>query len=78
MSWNDFITYLKSLIADPANAMVYASLRLKEVRQKKDQSVRDLVGPRANRPSHPAKGVRPAQSAGHAAYDRRGSYGRLV
>src|SRR5450432_1680575 len=44
MSWNDFITYLKSLIADPANAMAYASLRLKEARQKKDQSVRDLVG----------------------------------
>jgi len=44
MSWNDFITYLKSLIADPANAMAYASLRLKEARQKKGQSVRDLVG----------------------------------
>ena len=44
MSWNDFITYLKSLIADPANALAYASLRLKEAKQKKGQSVRDLVG----------------------------------
>jgi hypothetical protein len=43
MSWDDFIKYLKSLIADPANALAYASLRLKEARQKKGQSVRELV-----------------------------------
>jgi hypothetical protein len=43
MTWDDFTTYLKSLIADPANALAYASLRLKEARQKRGQSVRDLV-----------------------------------
>jgi hypothetical protein len=43
MTWDDFILYLKGLIADPANALAYASLRLKEARQKKGQSIRDFV-----------------------------------
>jgi hypothetical protein len=43
MTWDEFIVYLKSLIADPANALAYASLRLKEAKQKRGQSVRDLV-----------------------------------
>jgi hypothetical protein len=43
MTWDDFTIYLKNLIADPANALTYASLRLKEARQKRGQSVRDLV-----------------------------------
>jgi hypothetical protein len=34
MTWKDFIIYLKSLIADPANALTYVSLCLKEIRQK--------------------------------------------
>jgi hypothetical protein len=43
MTWKDFIIYLKNLIADSTNALAYASLRLKEARQKRGQSVRDLV-----------------------------------
>jgi hypothetical protein len=43
MTWGDFTTYLKGLIADSVNALAYASLRLKETRQKRGQSVRDLV-----------------------------------
>jgi hypothetical protein len=43
ITWDDFTIYLKNLIADPTNALTHVSLRLKEARQKRGQSVRDLI-----------------------------------
>jgi Ty3 transposon capsid-like protein/zinc knuckle protein len=42
MTWDKFITYLKSLLADPANALANASKRLKDIRLAKGQKVRDF------------------------------------
>jgi hypothetical protein len=42
MTWDKFIVYLKSLLADPANAMANASKRLKDIRLAKGQKVRDF------------------------------------
>jgi hypothetical protein len=42
MTWDEFIVYLKSLIADPANALANASKRLKDIRLAKGQKVRDF------------------------------------
>ena len=42
MTWETFIVYLKSLIADPANALANASKRLKDIRLAKGQKVRDF------------------------------------
>src|SRR5204863_2100964 len=42
MTWDKFIVYLKSLIADPANALANASKRLKDIRLAKGQKVRNF------------------------------------
>ena len=42
MTWDEFIVYLKSLLADPANAMANASQRLKDIKLAKGQKVRDF------------------------------------
>lgn len=41
--WEKFLEYLRTLIVDPANRMAYASLRLKDVKQRKGQSVREFT-----------------------------------
>ena len=41
--WDKFLEYLRTLIVDPANRMAYASLKLKEAKQRKGQSVREFV-----------------------------------
>ena len=41
-TWETFIVYLKSLIADPANALANASKRLKDIRLTKGQKVREF------------------------------------
>jgi rubrerythrin len=42
-TWEGYIKFLRSTVADPANRMAIASLRLKELKQGETQSVRDLV-----------------------------------
>jgi hypothetical protein len=41
--WEKFLEYLRTLIVDPANRMAYAGLQLKEVKQRKGQSVREFT-----------------------------------
>jgi hypothetical protein len=40
--WDDFIVYLRTLVADPENRLAAATLELKESRQKSGQTVREL------------------------------------
>jgi len=42
-TWEGFLTWAKSLVADPANRMADASLRLKNLVQKDTQSVREVA-----------------------------------
>ena len=42
-TWDVFLTWAKSLVADPANRMADASLRLKNLVQRENQSVRDIA-----------------------------------
>jgi hypothetical protein len=42
MTWDEFVVYLKNLLADPANAMANASQRLKDIKLAKGQKVRDF------------------------------------
>jgi hypothetical protein len=42
-TWEEYIAWCRTLVADPANRMAYSSLRLKTVQQKENQTVRDLV-----------------------------------
>jgi len=41
--WDDYLAWAKSLVADPANRMADASLRLKNLVQKEGQSVREVA-----------------------------------
>lgn len=42
-TWDTYLTWAKSLVADPANRMADASLRLKNLVQGENQSVRDIA-----------------------------------
>jgi len=42
-TWDEFVVFLRNVIADPANSMSVASLRLKEARQGEGQSVREFA-----------------------------------
>jgi hypothetical protein len=42
-TWDAFLMWAKSLVADPANRMADASLRLKNLVQSENQSVRDIA-----------------------------------
>jgi len=42
-TWDGFLTWAKSLVADPANRMADASLRLKNLVQRDTQSVREIA-----------------------------------
>jgi hypothetical protein len=42
-TWDTYLAWAKSLVADPANRMADASLRLKSLVQKETQSVRDVA-----------------------------------
>ena len=42
-TWDEYITWCRALIADPANRMAYASHQLMNIRQRHKQSVRELV-----------------------------------
>ena len=43
VTWDIYLAWAKSLVADPANRMADASLRLKNLVQKEAQSVRDVA-----------------------------------
>jgi hypothetical protein len=42
-TWDEFVAFLRNVIADPANRMSIASLRLKEARQGEGQSIREFA-----------------------------------
>ena len=43
VTWDEYIRCLRHMVIDPANRLGYATLRLKEAKQKEGQSVRDFV-----------------------------------
>ena len=42
-TWEDYVIWLRRQLADPANRMAYASLKLKNSQQRKGQTIRDFA-----------------------------------
>ena len=42
-TWDEFIKWLRYQVTDPANCLVYTTLRLKDSKQQKEQTVCDFA-----------------------------------